>query len=66
MGGAAGPDFTPHRNGEREMTQTLEGRPVVGRTLERRGPAHQRGSAGPAMSASLTAVGGHRGEAATP
>jgi hypothetical protein len=47
------------------MTQTLEGRPVVGRTLERRGLA-QGGSAGPAMNASHTAVGGHRGEAATP
>ena len=62
MGGAAGPDFVHRQSGEREMTQTLEGTPAVGRTLGRRVTALLRGSADRATGTSTTTTG-HRGEA---
>jgi hypothetical protein len=65
MGGAAGPELQLGI-GEREMTHTLEGKPAVRRSLERCVAALPGGSASTATSVSGTAVGGHRGEAATP
>jgi hypothetical protein len=66
MGGAAGPE-TSHDagSGEREMTQTLEVKPVA-RPLERCVPALSGDSAVRASNASVTAVAGPRGEAPTP
>jgi hypothetical protein len=65
MGGAAGPDFHTRALRNREMTHTLEGRPVVGQTLGRRVRGPVGGVTGIAPGASVLAVAGHRGEAAT-
>ena len=62
MGGAAGPDFSWHTSGEREMTQKLEGTPATRRTLGRRVAALSRGNASRATGVPVTADG-HRGEA---
>jgi hypothetical protein len=51
--------------GEREMAQTLEGKPVR-RPLERCVAALSGDGAVRTSSVSVTAVAGHRGEAATP
>jgi hypothetical protein len=65
MGGAAGPELSTQGIGEREMTHTLEGKPVR-RSLERCVTALSGDSAFRASSASVTGVAGHRGEAPTP
>jgi hypothetical protein len=64
MGGAAGPELQLGI-GEREMTHTLEGKPVTRRSLERCVLALSGASAVRKTTASVTAMG-HRGEAGTP